>query len=114
MAHWNRFFSIAGDPKELYQRSVDCGAYNVATSYLIIIQTLEPIEVSWKLALHLLEHTLNAEDFDTGSELYRFLKSVYDAESIIDKGKNSFESFSNLNTEESTHMVLFRLIIVVF
>lgn len=46
MALWGYFFSIAGDPKELYQRSLQSGCLNVATSYLIIIQTLEPVHVS--------------------------------------------------------------------
>lgn len=46
MALWGYFFSIAGDPKELYQRSLESGALGVATSYLIIIQTLEPVQVS--------------------------------------------------------------------
>jgi hypothetical protein len=46
MALWRRFFYFAGDPKDLYQSALASGAFNVATSYLIIIQTLEPLKVS--------------------------------------------------------------------
>lgn len=106
MALWGRFFSIAGDPKELYQRSLDCGAYNVATSYLIIIQTLEPLEVSSKLAIMLLEQTLNAEDFETGSELYRFLKSIFNAESGNQKDHHSPGGTPHFTADERSHMVL--------
>jgi hypothetical protein len=106
MALWSRFFSIAGDPKVLYQRSVDSGAYNVATSYLIIIQTLEPLQVSSKLAIHLLEHTLHAEDFETGSELYRFLKSIYQAESEAEPS-----AISTLSQEEKSNILVYETLI---
>lgn len=46
MALWKKFFSFAGDPKVLYKKALEIGAFNVATSYLIIIQTLEPLQVS--------------------------------------------------------------------
>lgn len=59
-------------------------AYNIATSYLIIIQTLEPVQVSSKLAIELLEKTLESDDFVTGAELYRFLKSIFDGVSSPD------------------------------
>jgi hypothetical protein len=58
MALWEYFFSVAGDPQKLYQRSLESGALNVATSYLIIIQTLEPIEVSSNVTLRLLTPSL--------------------------------------------------------
>jgi hypothetical protein len=106
MALWGRFFSIAGDPKVLYQRSVDSGAFNVATSYLIIIQTLEPLQVSSKLAIHLLEHTLHAEDFETGSELYRFLKSIYQAESEAESSL-----MSALSAEERSNIFVYETLI---
>lgn len=84
MALWKYYFSVAGDPKLLYHKSLENGAFSIATSYLIIIQTLEPVQVSSKLAVQLLEQTLVADDYETGSELYRFLRSIYDAESSPD------------------------------
>jgi hypothetical protein len=110
MALWSRFFAVAGDPKLLYQRSVDSGAFNVATSYLIIIQTLEPLQVSSKLAIHLLEHTLNAEDFETGSELYRFLKSIHSAESEQDQ-ENLSPSKTMFGEEEKSNILIFETLI---
>jgi hypothetical protein len=112
MALWSRFFAVAGDPKDLYQRSVDSGAYNVATSYLIIIQTLEPLQVSSKLAIHLLEHTLNAEDFETGSELYRFLKSIHNAEAQeLDNGCLSPTKAMFTEEEERNNILVFESLI---
>ena len=46
MTLWKDFFYIAGDPKLFYQESMDAGDMSVATSYLIIIQTLDSDQIS--------------------------------------------------------------------
>jgi hypothetical protein len=51
MSYWNRFFRLAGDPKDLYHTALQSGEFNIATSYLIIIQTLEPLQVSCQVIL---------------------------------------------------------------
>ncbi|TPX31029.1 hypothetical protein SmJEL517_g05541 [Synchytrium microbalum] len=76
VALWEYFFSIVGDAKELFSQCLQSGALDTATSYLIIIQTLEPAAVSGKLAIQLLEKAFEMEDFETGKELVRFLSSI--------------------------------------
>jgi RAB6A-GEF complex partner protein 1 len=50
VATWEYFFSIVGDPKLLFQRCIEEGRLQTATSYLIIIQNLEPISISAKVS----------------------------------------------------------------
>ncbi|KAJ3300440.1 hypothetical protein HK104_000498 [Borealophlyctis nickersoniae] len=82
VALWEYFFSIVGNPKELFRRCLESGALITATSYLIIIQTLEPASVSGKMAVELLERSFEMEDFETGKELVRFLTSIEGSEGI--------------------------------
>ncbi|KAI8901209.1 RIC1-domain-containing protein [Globomyces pollinis-pini] len=110
MALWPRFFSLVGDPKILYQKSLDCGLLGVATSYLIIIQTLEPLSVSSQLAIQLLDKSLQSNDFETGSELYRFLRSIFDAETPT--GKTQPQSpRESLTAQERSNMLFFETLI---
>eukprot|EP00842_Homolaphlyctis_polyrhiza_P005744 jgi/Hompol1/6170/HPOL_004856-RA len=76
MALWKHFFSIVGDPKDMFKRCLDEGQLSTATSYLIIIQTLESSAVSSQLAVQLLEKSFILRDYETGSELVRFLRSI--------------------------------------
>ncbi|KAI8590048.1 RIC1-domain-containing protein [Geranomyces variabilis] len=75
-ALWEFFFSKVGDPKELFQRSLDNGALRTATSYLIIIQSLESLETSAQLAIDLLQRAQELKDFETRKEVTRFLTSI--------------------------------------
>ncbi|KAJ3149197.1 hypothetical protein HDU89_003913 [Geranomyces variabilis] len=75
-ALWEFFFSKVGDPKELFQRSLDNGALRTATSYLIIIQSLESLETSAQLAIDLLQRAQELKDFETRREVTRFLTSI--------------------------------------
>ncbi|KNC98616.1 uncharacterized protein SPPG_09360 [Spizellomyces punctatus DAOM BR117] len=99
VALWEYFFSIAGDPKELFKKSLENGFLKTATSYLIIIQTLEPATVSGKLAVDLLERAFELEDFETGKELVRFLTSIDGAEGEIYRdiirSNSNFAAFDN-------------------
>ncbi|TPX48731.1 hypothetical protein SeMB42_g02886 [Synchytrium endobioticum] len=78
VALWEYFFSIVGDAKELFSQCLQSGTLDTATSYLIIIQTLEPASISSKLAVQLLERAFEMEDFETGKELVRFVTSIND------------------------------------
>lgn len=80
MTLWRSFFDVASDPKLLYQESIDMGDFQTATSYLIIIQTLESSKVSAELATKLFECALQSNDFETASELYRFLRKIDELE----------------------------------
>ncbi|KAI8806108.1 RIC1-domain-containing protein [Cladochytrium replicatum] len=76
VSQWKYFFSIVGEVKGLFHQCLELGALTSATSYLIVIQTLEPPDVSGKLAVKLLDRAFEIEDFDTGRELVRFLASI--------------------------------------
>lgn len=73
---WKYLFAIVGDPKELFAHCLANNDLRTATSYLIIIQTLEPYAVSSRLQVELLERTLEVEDFALTSEVVRYLTSV--------------------------------------
>jgi hypothetical protein len=61
---WEDIFSIVGDAKQLFQKCLDLGAMETAASYLIIIQTLEPVGVSSSLAEDLLCRVFDSGDFE--------------------------------------------------
>lgn len=73
---WEYLFSIVGDPKTLFLYCLETGKLKTATSYLIILQTLEPFSVSSQLQMDLLEKTLQAENFTLCGEIVRYLTSV--------------------------------------
>ncbi|KAJ3118172.1 hypothetical protein HDU96_003459 [Phlyctochytrium bullatum] len=54
---WDYFFSIVGDPKALFE-------------------TLEPLSVSGKMAVDLLEKAFELKEFEVGNELIRFFSSI--------------------------------------
>ncbi|KAJ1569294.1 hypothetical protein HK096_003563, partial [Nowakowskiella sp. JEL0078] len=85
VAVWNNFFDVVEDPKDLFQRCLELGALATATSYLIIIQTLESAEVSGQMAVQLLERAFDLEDFETGGNLVRFLSSIENDEVPFDR-----------------------------
>ncbi|KAJ3103496.1 hypothetical protein HDU97_010079 [Phlyctochytrium planicorne] len=93
---WEYFFSIVGDAKGLFQKCLEAGNLRSATSYLIIIQTLEPVTVSGKLAVDLLERTFELEDFEIGKELIRFFSSIEgnDGYSLNEVIKNTVMKYS--------------------
>lgn len=76
MVLWKSYFEVANDPKELYKTSLEQGDLATATSYLIIIQTLESAKVSSDLATHLFDRALNLDEYQAASELYRFLRTI--------------------------------------
>lgn len=82
MTLWGQFFKVAGDPKDFFHTSLENGDLSCSTSYLIIIQSLESAEVSQALAMKLFEHAFAVDDFQTASELYRFLRSIDESEGM--------------------------------
>lgn len=75
-ALWEYLFSIVGDAKNLFEQCLDMQQLRTATSYLLILQTLEPASVSSKYAVELLERSFESEDYDLCKELVRFLSSI--------------------------------------
>ncbi|KAJ3202246.1 hypothetical protein HDU82_007497, partial [Entophlyctis luteolus] len=58
------------------QESLKAKRLRTATSYLIIIQSLDPVSVSVKFAIELLQKALDLNDFTIAKELLRFYKSI--------------------------------------
>nr|KAJ3422636.1 hypothetical protein HK105_007190 [Polyrhizophydium stewartii] len=93
MALWGYFFSIVGDPIAMFEKCLSVGQLGTATSYLIIIQTLKSSAVSSQLAVKLLEKSFEVRDYETGSELVRFLKTIEDSgaheeeDQVVDPGQ---------------------------
>ena len=73
---WEYLFSIVGDPKDLFSYCLDTNNLHTATSYLIVIQTLEPSSISSRLQAELLQRTLESENFELCSEIVRYLAAV--------------------------------------
>ncbi|KAJ3406439.1 hypothetical protein HDU80_011272 [Chytriomyces hyalinus] len=103
---WESFFQVAGNPQDLFKECLGLGYLRTATSYLIIIQTLEPAAVSIQFAVDLLKKALEMEDFKTAKELIRFYKSIngYSGD-IMNTLKHSIPgSLSRLNLENENNI----------
>ncbi|KAJ3330555.1 hypothetical protein HDU76_005381 [Blyttiomyces sp. JEL0837] len=73
---WPYFFGIVGDPKSLFERAINANSVRTATSYLVVIQTLESAQLSGEYAVTLLEKACDSEEFDTVGEVLRFFSSI--------------------------------------
>lgn len=110
---WEYLFSIVGDPKSLFTHCLESGHLKTATSYLIILQTLEPFSVSSKLQVDLLEKTLEQENFELCSEIVRYLTSVetrLTAESAAaNRQDGSRRGYAKINLK---FMIIYRLLAI--
>ncbi|KAI8605643.1 RIC1-domain-containing protein [Dissophora ornata] len=76
VALWEYLFSIVGAPKDLFEQCLAADQLKTATSYLLILHTLEPLQTTSQDTVRLLEKTLQAQDFELCKELVRFLNSI--------------------------------------
>ena len=76
LALWPHLFSIVGNPKELFQRSMQEGQLETAASYIIILQNLERSSISKQYATQLLEVALNSGRWQLAKDLVRFLSAI--------------------------------------
>lgn len=84
VSFWEFFFGVVGDIRSLFQRCLKDGALSTASSYLIIIQTLEPISVSGKLATELLDKALYMEHFEVSCcFMFRLEKNWSDSSRLL-------------------------------
>ncbi|KAI9252811.1 RIC1-domain-containing protein [Phascolomyces articulosus] len=82
VALWDHLFSVVGEPKDLFELCLSDGRLRTATSYLIILQTMQPLAVGGKDTIRLLQKAMDVEDFELCKELVRFLSSI-DSKFII-------------------------------
>ncbi|VDP81492.1 unnamed protein product [Echinostoma caproni] len=77
VARWPHLFTAVGRrPKDLFELCVDCGNLPAAAAYLIILQSCEPIGVSQKCTLHLLQAALQASRWSLIRDMLRFLNAI--------------------------------------
>jgi len=76
IALWPYLFSMAGKPKDLFQQCITQNQLEIAASYLIILQNLEPSSVSRQYATMLLDTALEQKKWDLAKELVRFLRAI--------------------------------------
>jgi hypothetical protein len=64
VSKWEYFFSVVGDPKNLFEESVAKGKLGTAASYLIILQSLASPLASREYASRLVVHALDGEQWE--------------------------------------------------
>lgn len=114
IALWPYLFSMAGKPKDLFQQCITQNQLEIAASYLIILQNLEPSSVSRQYATMLLDTALEQKKWDLAKDLVRFLRAIdpNDVESprtsFIMAGGNKFTSPPNhaLSNAEDLSLIL--------
>ncbi|KAK9768887.1 WD40 repeat protein [Basidiobolus ranarum] len=83
VALWGYLFSVVGNPKELFERCIDADQLKTATSYLIVLQTLEPVSVSSKYSVRLVQKAYEANEIVLCRDLIRYLSSIYGSETSL-------------------------------
>ncbi|RHZ64136.1 hypothetical protein Glove_326g54 [Diversispora epigaea] len=76
VALWDYLFSIVGSPKDLFEKCMSTGLLKTATSYLLVLHTLEPSSDNSKDTIRLLSKAMESEDYELSKELIRFLNSI--------------------------------------
>lgn len=76
IALWPYLFLTAGKPKDLFQQCITQNQLEIAASYLIILQNLEPSSVSRQYATMLLDTALEQKKWDLAKDLVRFLRAI--------------------------------------
>ncbi|CAG8457736.1 2822_t:CDS:10 [Acaulospora colombiana] len=64
VALWDYLFSIVGSPKDLFEKCMSAGLLKTATSYLLVLHTLEPSTDSSKDTIRLLSKAMDSEDYE--------------------------------------------------
>ncbi|KAI8882813.1 RIC1-domain-containing protein [Backusella circina FSU 941] len=76
VALWDHLFSVVGKPKDLFELCLADGRLRTATSYLIILQTMQPLAIGGKDTIRLLQKAMEENDYELCKELVRFLSSI--------------------------------------
>jgi RIC1 len=79
-SHWRVLFATVGDPRVLFERSLEGGRFGEAASYLRVLQHLSGHVATRRAAYALLEHALRSRDLDSARDIVRFLSPVVEGE----------------------------------
>lgn len=74
VSKWDYLFSCVGQPQKSFQRCMNTGQLATAASYLMVMQALQPAEVTRHQSLLLLQCALGEGQWELGRDLLRFLK----------------------------------------
>jgi len=76
VALWPYLFAAVGSPKDLFSDCLEMGELNTASSYLLVLQSLEPASVARQHATQLLDAALDSGHWKLAKELIRFLRAI--------------------------------------
>ncbi|KAF7255753.1 hypothetical protein EG68_07576, partial [Paragonimus skrjabini miyazakii] len=77
VARWPHLFTAVGRrPIDLFELCVECGNLEAAASYLIILQSSEPVTASQHCTLQLIELAIDSARWQLLRELVRFLRAI--------------------------------------
>ncbi|KAF5400273.1 hypothetical protein PHET_06100 [Paragonimus heterotremus] len=77
VARWPHLFTAVGRrPIDLFELCVECGNLEAAASYLIILQSSEPVTASQHCTLQLIELAIDSSRWQLLRELVRFLRAI--------------------------------------
>ncbi|PBL00950.1 RIC1-domain-containing protein [Armillaria gallica] len=79
MIRWRRLFSIVGNPKALFEMCLSSQRLRTASSYLLVLHTLEQLDEDNEDAMRLLKAAIDGKDWQLCRELLRFLRSIDDS-----------------------------------
>ena len=76
VALWPHLFAVVGSPRTLFMECLSMKDLETASSYLLILQNLEPPAVAQNHATLLLDSALDTSNWELAKELVRFLRTI--------------------------------------
>ena len=76
VALWPHLFAVVGSPRTLFMECLSMKDLETASSYLLILQNLEPPAVAQNHATLLLDASLDTSSWELAKELVRFLRTI--------------------------------------
>ncbi|KAI8993372.1 RIC1-domain-containing protein [Pilobolus umbonatus] len=93
VALWDHLFSVVGEPQGLFELCLVENRLRTATSYLIILQTMQPTTVGEKETIRLLQKAIDMNDYELCKELVRFLSSIDNTGHTLDGALKMIKSW---------------------
>eukprot|EP00035_Acanthoeca_spectabilis_P012018 m.212496 g.212496 ORF g.212496 m.212496 type:complete len:1237 (+) comp15504_c0_seq1:219-3929(+) len=76
VAKWSKLFAATGSADQLFERCIVTGQLHTASSYLLVLQSLQSPAASQQHALRILRLALSDENWDLARDLIRFLQAT--------------------------------------
>ncbi|RCH97573.1 hypothetical protein CU097_014770 [Rhizopus azygosporus] len=101
VALWDYLFSVVGKPKDLFEICLEEGRLHTATSYLIILQTMQPLTVAEQDTMRLLHKAMDEDNYELCKELVRFLSSIDNTGKALYEALQMIKSHIDNNTNDN-------------